>query len=194
MFVRCLPLRCAEERSPEQMDCSRALVHLVGDTHDHVARSRCCGCISSSFSLPEFLSWPPSSLQMIHACRVRHQAAHAHMRGPIRTRISLNPPKCTQLRILARAWAGGSQHSWVDDQDIPRKMVAVHLAFLASLSLFVPVPATAETLSGIPKVVDGDTLELGKERIRLYGIDAPETKQLCKNSKGQDYACGMMQL
>lgn len=64
------------------------------------------------------------------------------------------------------------------------------LAFLAALAVSVPLSATAETLSGPARVVDGDTLELGKERIRLFGIDAPESKQLCKNNRGNDYACG----
>jgi endonuclease YncB( thermonuclease family) len=27
-------------------------------------------------------------------------------------------------------------------------------------------------------------------RIRLFGMDAPESKQLCKTSKGKDYSCG----
>lgn len=29
-------------------------------------------------------------------------------------------------------------------------------------------------------MVDGDTLVIGNERIRLYGVDAPESKQICK--------------
>jgi hypothetical protein len=30
----------------------------------------------------------------------------------------------------------------------------------------------------------------GKDKIRLYGIDAPEKTQECKDAKGQTYACG----
>ena len=26
--------------------------------------------------------------------------------------------------------------------------------------------------------------------MRLYGVDAPETAQLCKDSAGREYACG----
>lgn len=40
------------------------------------------------------------------------------------------------------------------------------------------------------KVVDGDSLEIGKRRIRLMGIDAPEYNQTCKNAKHEIYACG----
>lgn len=35
------------------------------------------------------------------------------------------------------------------------------------------------TIVGPAQVVDGDTLRLGGERVRLYGVDAPERDQLC---------------
>lgn len=41
------------------------------------------------------------------------------------------------------------------------------------------------------KVVDGDSLEIGKRRIRLLGIDAPEYKQYCYDNRGQRYDCGI---
>ena len=47
----------------------------------------------------------------------------------------------------------------------------------------------AATLSGPARVVDGDTLELGRARIRLYGIDAPESAQSCR-AGGRLWACG----
>jgi endonuclease YncB( thermonuclease family) len=56
---------------------------------------------------------------------------------------------------------------------------------LASLSL----EASAETLSGPARVIDGDTIELEGERIRFHGIDTPEARQLCKAS-GAEYRCG----
>ena len=31
-----------------------------------------------------------------------------------------------------------------------------------------------QTLTGIPKITDGDTIRIGSTRIRLHGIDAPE--------------------
>lgn len=42
---------------------------------------------------------------------------------------------------------------------------------------------------GSASVVDGDTLELGGERIRLHGIDAPESRQSCQRN-GETWACG----
>jgi endonuclease YncB( thermonuclease family) len=40
------------------------------------------------------------------------------------------------------------------------------------------------------RVVDGDTLEVDGEKIRLYGIDAPEAGQLCAKPGGGTWACG----
>ena len=47
------------------------------------------------------------------------------------------------------------------------------------LLLFFPQGIKSEIISGIPKVIDGDTIMINKNKIRFYGIDAPEKKQLC---------------
>ena len=35
-------------------------------------------------------------------------------------------------------------------------------------------------ISGVAKVIDGDTIKIEKKKIRLFGIDAPEKKQKCQ--------------
>ncbi len=40
-------------------------------------------------------------------------------------------------------------------------------------------PALAD-VTGPARVTDGDTLEVQGQRIRLHGIDAPESRQLCR--------------
>jgi endonuclease YncB( thermonuclease family) len=40
------------------------------------------------------------------------------------------------------------------------------------------------------RVADGDTIELGGQRIRLNGIDAPELHQECRDASGRNWACG----
>ena len=40
-----------------------------------------------------------------------------------------------------------------------------------------------KVIYGFAKVIDGDSIKIGKESIRLQGIDAPEVKQVCKKKK-----------
>jgi endonuclease YncB( thermonuclease family) len=61
---------------------------------------------------------------------------------------------------------------------------------IALLTLLAVLPARAEVLTGQAVVVDGDTLRIGTERIRLIGIDAPEAAQLCAAAGGGTWACG----
>ena len=49
--------------------------------------------------------------------------------------------------------------------------------------------ASRPTLSGRARVVDGDTIEVGRVRIRLHGVDAPESRQSCV-AQGRRWACG----
>ncbi len=51
-------------------------------------------------------------------------------------------------------------------------------------------PALAE-MTGRPKIIDGDTIELQGQAIHLYGIDAPELGQAC-TIKERTYDCGMV--
>jgi endonuclease YncB( thermonuclease family) len=51
-------------------------------------------------------------------------------------------------------------------------------------------PAFAADFSGPIRVIDGDTLDVGKTRVRLHGIDAPERDQSCQTEQGAEWACG----
>lgn len=44
-------------------------------------------------------------------------------------------------------------------------------------------------ITGMARIIDGDTLHLHDTRIRLFGIDAPEERQTCRIG-GADRACG----
>jgi endonuclease YncB( thermonuclease family) len=65
------------------------------------------------------------------------------------------------------------------------------IAVLVLLAALAYLAEPGRRLSGPVYVVDGDTLRLGGERIRLAGMDAPEMAQTCRLG-GQEVACGRM--
>ena len=67
-------------------------------------------------------------------------------------------------------------------------MKTIVIAFTAWL---VFSPAHAFDLTGVPRIVDGDTLAIGSTKVRLQGIDAPETDQVCLNANGDHWTCGI---
>lgn len=50
---------------------------------------------------------------------------------------------------------------------------------------FKPSIPVSTLLSGPAKIVDGNTLVINGQIVRLYGIDAPEYDQNCMNAEGQ---------
>ena len=52
-----------------------------------------------------------------------------------------------------------------------------------------PDETSSEALTGRASVIDGDTLELAGRRIRLWGVDAPESRQTCTQA-GVSWRCG----
>ena len=50
--------------------------------------------------------------------------------------------------------------------------------------------SAATIISGYPRIIDGDTIEIAGRKIRLHGMDAPEMRQYCTRSDGRRWACG----
>lgn len=50
--------------------------------------------------------------------------------------------------------------------------------------------ASPTTVRGVAQIIDGDTIEIGAQAIRLHGIDAPEVGQRCETSSAREYRCG----
>ena len=66
------------------------------------------------------------------------------------------------------------------------------MKFLIAIALLVlPAIAHAADITGIPRIRDGDQLQIGNTRIRLGGIDAPSVDQLCLNNSGERWTCGI---
>ena len=60
---------------------------------------------------------------------------------------------------------------------VTRLLASIFLALILSLSTAVGL--LADEIAGPARVIDGDTIEIAGKRIRLYGIDAPESRQTC---------------
>lgn len=65
-------------------------------------------------------------------------------------------------------------------------------ALLSVLVLLAACTPPAPTTVGRASVIDGDTLEIHGQRIRLWGVDAPEGRQSCDADDGSAYACGRL--
>jgi endonuclease YncB( thermonuclease family) len=62
---------------------------------------------------------------------------------------------------------------------------------IAAVTAILQGVALAEEIQGIPRIVDGDTVQIGTVKIRLQGVDAPETDQLCLDRDGKRWTCGI---
>ena len=68
-----------------------------------------------------------------------------------------------------------------------RHSCAVALTLVLAVS---PHSAAAEEIIGRASVIDGDTIEIHGTRIRLFAIDAVESRQSCTTFGGQHWSCG----
>lgn len=65
----------------------------------------------------------------------------------------------------------------------PISLLVLSLTCLSANAMAAPVQGSA-------RVIDGDTLQVGSERIRIEGIDAPELAQVCQDDARRTWACG----
>ena len=70
------------------------------------------------------------------------------------------------------------------------QLLAAKLSFLI-LGSACSIPSQAQIVRGAARAVDGDTLEVSGKRVRLFGIDAPESDQNCKKDD-VSWACGQV--
>ena len=61
---------------------------------------------------------------------------------------------------------------------------------LGAVTLVFASAALADTIMGTASVIDGDTIEIHGQRIRLHAIDAIESRQRCYLPDGRAWNCG----
>lgn len=71
-------------------------------------------------------------------------------------------------------------------------MIRTAFSGLALAMILAAPSAAGEALAGRASIIDGDTIEIHGQRIKLLDIDTPETRQLCQDQEGVDYRCGQV--
>ena len=66
-----------------------------------------------------------------------------------------------------------------------KRFTGLLMAGLAGMSM----PVQAQVYVGSVQVIDGDTLDMGGTRLRLFAIDAVEATQMC-DRRSESWACG----
>ena len=71
-----------------------------------------------------------------------------------------------------------------------QKILIFKLLITISLILYSSASFSEKIINGKAKIIDGDTIHIGINKIRLHGIDAPEIDQAC-TIKDKKWHCGL---
>jgi endonuclease YncB( thermonuclease family) len=72
------------------------------------------------------------------------------------------------------------------------KQLAITTVILLALVIMqLSNACLADDVTGLARVIDGDTIAVGYRHVRLQGIDAPETDQVCLDVQGERWTCGI---
>jgi hypothetical protein len=76
---------------------------------------------------------------------------------------------------------------WIRVAEMPGKAWIVATV----VTMWASAACLADDLTGQPRVIDGDTMAVASRHVRLQGIDAPETDQVCLDAQGERWTCGI---
>lgn len=100
-----------------------------------------------------------------------------------------------KLVLMARFGFGGRGYGPLGWRRVSRSVdFVVALGFLGLLAIAGAVLqyrlGPARDLAGFAEAIDGDSLRMAGEELRLEGLDAPEYRQTCRDPSGRELACG----
>jgi endonuclease YncB( thermonuclease family) len=72
------------------------------------------------------------------------------------------------------------------------KLIVAAAVLAGSVATIGFLASPASTLRGKAEVIDGDTIRLAGERVRLLSLDAPELGQPCLRPSGIKFDCGQL--
>jgi endonuclease YncB( thermonuclease family) len=67
---------------------------------------------------------------------------------------------------------------------------AIGIGLAVALAWLTPASFASDRVVGVASVIDGDTIAIHGIRIRLHGIDAPESAQRCIDASNRPWPCG----
>jgi endonuclease YncB( thermonuclease family) len=81
--------------------------------------------------------------------------------------------------------------AWYPGESVIGTKTSASIGLFATLIVLASSAVALPTeLTGQASILDGDTLEIHGTRVRLWGIDAPESTQLCRRADSNLYRCG----
>lgn len=81
--------------------------------------------------------------------------------------------------------------AWYPGESVIGTRTSASIGLFATLIVLASSAVALPTeLTGQASILDGDTLEIHGTRVRLWGIDAPESAQLCRGADSNLYRCG----
>ena len=90
-------------------------------------------------------------------------------------------------RVATSRFTSPSAGALIRGMPLPRALI---IASAAAALIATAVPACAQTVSGRATVIDGETLEIRGQRVRLFGLEQAFDDHVCARTDDERWKCG----